>query len=107
MINVAILSVIRRWHLRDGVSIREIARRQSLPNIENRLDCAPAGFHHVAAPEERGFQRRFKRSKCVRNPVNKNHPLLQEYTNWTRQLWSRVRTFGEFSVNSFLEPSKL
>ena len=30
MINVAILSVIRRWHLRDGVSIREIARRTRL-----------------------------------------------------------------------------
>ena len=30
MIDVAILSVIRRWHLRDGVSIREIARRTRL-----------------------------------------------------------------------------
>lgn len=27
---MAILSVIRRWHLRDGVSIREIARRTRL-----------------------------------------------------------------------------
>lgn len=30
MIDVALLSVIRRWHLRDGVSIREIARRSGL-----------------------------------------------------------------------------
>lgn len=30
MINVAILSSIRRWHLRDQVSIREIARRTGL-----------------------------------------------------------------------------
>ena len=30
MIDVAILSVIRRWHLREGVSIREIARRTKL-----------------------------------------------------------------------------
>ncbi|TPI20995.1 hypothetical protein FJW10_09630 [Mesorhizobium sp. B4-1-1] len=27
MIDVALPSVIRRWHLRDGFSIREIARR--------------------------------------------------------------------------------
>jgi transposase len=30
VIDVAILSVIRRWHLREGVSIREIARRTKL-----------------------------------------------------------------------------
>ena len=30
MIDVAILSVIRRWHLREGISIREIVRRTGL-----------------------------------------------------------------------------
>ena len=30
MIDVALVSVIRRWHLREGVSIREIARRTQL-----------------------------------------------------------------------------
>ena len=30
MIDVALLSVIRRWHLREGLSIREIARRTDL-----------------------------------------------------------------------------
>jgi transcriptional regulator with XRE-family HTH domain len=30
MIDVALLSVIRRWRLREGVSIREIARRTKL-----------------------------------------------------------------------------
>ena len=30
MIDVALLSVIRRWHLRDGVAIREISRRTGL-----------------------------------------------------------------------------
>ena len=30
MIDVAILSVIRRWHLREVVSIREISRRTKL-----------------------------------------------------------------------------
>lgn len=30
MIDVALLSVIRRWRLRDGLAIREIARRAGL-----------------------------------------------------------------------------
>ena len=30
MIDVALLSIIRRWHLRDGMAIREIARRTGL-----------------------------------------------------------------------------
>lgn len=30
MIDVALLSVIQRWHLRDKISIREIARRTKL-----------------------------------------------------------------------------
>jgi hypothetical protein len=30
VIDMALLSVIRRWHLRDGHSIREIARRTGL-----------------------------------------------------------------------------
>lgn len=30
MIDVALLSVIRRWHLREGIPIREIARRTKL-----------------------------------------------------------------------------
>ena len=30
VIDVALLSVIRRWHLRDGMAIREIARRTGL-----------------------------------------------------------------------------
>lgn len=30
MIDVALLSVVRRWHLREGASIREIARRTQL-----------------------------------------------------------------------------
>lgn len=65
VIDVAILSVIRRWYLREGVPIREIARRTRLsrntirkylasgvvePNLrtQSRLDCcggalAPSG----------------------------------------------------------------
>ena len=42
MINVAILSVIRHWHLRDGVSIREIARRSKLSRNTIRKYLASA-----------------------------------------------------------------
>jgi transposase len=42
VINVAILSVIRRWHLRDGVSIREIARRSKLSRNTIRKYLASA-----------------------------------------------------------------
>jgi transposase len=42
VINVAILSVIRRWHLRDGVSIREIARRTRLSRNTIRKYLASA-----------------------------------------------------------------
>ena len=31
MINVALLGIIRRWHLRDQIPIREIARRLDIP----------------------------------------------------------------------------
>jgi len=30
VIDVALLSVIRRWHFREGISVREIARRTNL-----------------------------------------------------------------------------
>lgn len=37
MIDVAILSIIRRWHLRDRIPLREIARRLGISrNIERR-----------------------------------------------------------------------
>ena len=39
---MAILSVIRRWHLRDGVSIREIARRSKLSRNTIRKYLASA-----------------------------------------------------------------
>ena len=31
VIDMALLSVIRRWHFRDGIAIREIVRRTGLP----------------------------------------------------------------------------
>ena len=34
--------------------IREVAWWQCLPNIQNRIDHTPAGFHHVGALEEGG-----------------------------------------------------
>src|ERR1700719_1890474 len=37
-----------------GGVIRKVARGEGMPNVENGLDDAPAGFHHVGALEERG-----------------------------------------------------
>jgi len=42
VINVALLSVIRRWHLRDGISIREISRRTGLSRNTVRHFCRQA-----------------------------------------------------------------
>src|SRR6185437_8235007 len=40
---------------RTGGIIREIARRQRLPDVENRLHDAPARFDHVGALKQRGI----------------------------------------------------
>ena len=40
MIDVALLGVIRRWHLRDGIPIREIARRTGVSRNTIRKDLA-------------------------------------------------------------------
>ena len=61
MIDVAILSVIRRWHVREGVSIREISRRRKLSRntigkylangaLEASIRSAGAGANWTARP---------------------------------------------------------
>ena len=47
MIDVAILSVIRRWHVREGVSIREISRRTKLSRNRIRKDLANGALEAV------------------------------------------------------------
>ena len=47
MIGVAILSVIRRWHVREGVSIREISRRTKLSRNTIRKHLANGALEAV------------------------------------------------------------
>ncbi len=47
MIDVAILSVIRRWHVREGVSIREISRRTKLSRNTIRKHLASGALEAV------------------------------------------------------------
>ncbi len=56
MIDVAILSVIRRWHVREGISIREISRRTKLSRNTIRK-------HLVNGALEAVYPKRRSRSK--------------------------------------------
>ena len=47
MIDVAILSVIRRWHVREGVSIREISGRTKLSRNTIRKHLANGALEAV------------------------------------------------------------
>ena len=50
VIDVAILSIIRRWHFRDHVSLREIAKRLGVSRNTVRC-CIRAGIVLPAYPE--------------------------------------------------------
>lgn len=52
VLDMALLSVIRRWHFRDHLSIREIARR--LPRAGRR---AASGHLTICAPPPKGRAR--------------------------------------------------
>jgi transposase len=47
---VALVSVIRRWHLREGVSIREIARRTQLSRNTIRKYLADGTLSTIPVP---------------------------------------------------------
>ena len=56
MIDVALLSVIRRWHVREGISIREISRRTKLSR--NTIRKHLANLSEAQEPEQTGRLRR-------------------------------------------------
>ena len=76
MIDVALLSVIRRWHLREGVSIREIARRTKLSRNTIRKYLANGTLEPVY-------------------PTRKNASKLDEYaevlSSWLKRESTRSR----------------
>jgi len=59
VIDVALLSVIRRWHFREEMPIREIARLSLAFGESSRQYCPIVYLHYVL---DFWFERRFKRS---------------------------------------------
>ena len=76
MINVALLSVIRRWHLREQMSIREIARRTGLSRNTVRKYLKDG----VVTP---AYPKRKARSKL--------DAFSPQLTEWLEREWSRGR----------------
>lgn len=60
MIDIALLSVIRRWHKREGIAIRDIARRTDFKDVTeeqikfvmNRLNSRPRKTQNYQSPNE-------------------------------------------------------
>ena len=65
MIDVALLSVIRRWHFREGVSVREIARRTKL----SRNTIAKYLANGVVQPRYAALPHQSETARCVRRPA--------------------------------------
>ena len=67
MIDMALLSVLRRWHFRDGMPIREIARRTGLSRNTVRK--------YLASGE---LEPRYRRPESL----SKLDSYEQTFTNW-------------------------
>ena len=65
MIDMALLSVLRRWHFRDGMPIREIARRTGLSRNTVRK--------YLASGE---LESRYRRPKPAQNSMTTSRPSL-------------------------------
>ena len=94
MINVAILSVIRRWHLRDGVSIREIARRSKLSRNTIRKYLASA----VVEPQ---YPRRKSPSKLDGFAAKLTTWLLAEARKGRKQRRNLRRLYADLAALGF------
>ncbi len=92
MIDVALLSVIRRWHLREGVSIREIARRTKLSRntiakyvasdvVEPRYvrRKSPSQLDAYAAELVRWLERNARQGRKHRQTARQMHAALQAH----------------------------
>ena len=88
MIDVALLSVIRRWHLRDGMSIREVARRSGLSRITVRKYLA----NGVVEPN---YSRRKTATKMDAFGQTLSSWLLREAGRGRKQRRSVKQLYGE------------
>jgi len=120
VIDVALLSVIRRWHLREGISIREIARRTKLSRntitkyvasdvVEPRYvrRKSPSQLDAYAAELVRWLERNARQGRKYRQTARQMHAALQThgYTGsyarvaafaraWRRSVQEATRTTG-------------
>lgn len=120
MIDVALLSVIRRWHFREKVSIREIARRTKLSRntitkylasdvVEPRYPRrkSPSRLDMFASELTRWLERNARQSRKHRQTARQMHAALQAqgYTGsyarvaafarrWRRSVQEATRTTG-------------
>ena len=76
MIYMALLSVIRRWHFREGMAIREIERRTGLSRNTIRKYLR----EHTVEPK-------FK----VPDRPSKLDPFAEKLTGWLRDVYKRQR----------------
>ena len=91
---MAILSVIRRWHLRDGVSIREIARRSKLSRNTIRKYLASA----VVEPR---YPRRKSPSKLDGFAAKLTAWLVAEARKGRKQRRNLRRLYADLAVLGF------
>jgi len=88
VIDVAILSVIRRWHLREGVSIREIARRTKLSRNTIRKYLADGKL-------EPGYPKRKSPSKLDPYAEMLSSWLVRESTRSRKQRRNLRQLYGD------------
>ena len=110
MIDVALLSVIRRWHLREGMSIREIARRTKLSRntitkyvasdvVEPRYvrRKSPSQLDAYAAKLVRWLERNAHQGRKHRQTARQMHAALQAhgYTGSYARVTAFVRAWRQ------------
>ena len=93
MIDVALLSVIRRWHHRDGISIRAIARRTGLSRNTVRKYLA-SGVVDPQYPKRKGPSKLDEYSKTLTNWLNRETRRKRKQRQSVKQL---LHETGEFN----------
>ena len=93
MIDVALLSVIRRWHHRDGISIRAIARRTGLSRNTVRKYLAN-GVVDPQYPKRKGPSKLDEYSKTLTNWLNRESRRKRKQRQSVKQLFYNLVQLG-------------
>jgi len=93
VIDVALLSVIRRWHHRDGISIRAIARRTGLSRNTVRKYLA-SGVVDPQYPKRKGLSKLDEYSKTLTNWLNRESRRKRKQRQSVKQLFYNLVQLG-------------